>query len=276
MPRRDAVRRRQKNCVDCKVTPAARVSASRAPVCCRSDGRSAARSPRSAAAVAEDPSRDRVIAVRSSRCGLRRAPGGRGLRVRPASAGGDRGRDARAPSASTTDARRRPTPRPDAPLKLTFDRGSSRSTTRRACGSSSTSCARSTRRTTPHPTSSQSRCRIVNSPTLRQEAADQIVAMFAAYTAETGNQMQAQSAYRSYGVQVSVYNGWVDSLGQAGADQTSARPGHSEHQTGLAMDISAVPATCARSTSASPTPTRASGWRPTRTSGDSSCATRTG
>ena len=34
-------------------------------------------------------------------------------------------------------------------------------------------------------------------------------------------------------------------LGQAGADLTSARPGHSEHQTGLAVDISAVPATCA-------------------------------
>jgi D-alanyl-D-alanine carboxypeptidase len=84
-----------------------------------------------------------------------------------------------------------------------------------------------------------------NDPTLRQEAADQIVAMFAQYTAETGNQMQAQSAYRSYNVQVNVYQGWVNSLGQEAADQTSARPGHSEHQTGLAMDISAVPATCA-------------------------------
>jgi D-alanyl-D-alanine carboxypeptidase len=85
----------------------------------------------------------------------------------------------------------------------------------------------------------------VNDPILRQEASDQIVAMFAAYTAETGNEMQSQSAYRSYGVQVNVYQGWVNSLGQEGADLTSARPGHSEHQTGLAMDISAVPNTCA-------------------------------
>jgi D-alanyl-D-alanine carboxypeptidase len=84
----------------------------------------------------------------------------------------------------------------------------------------------------------------VYTPVLRQEAAGQIVAMFAAYTAETGNQMQSQSAYRSYDVQVSTYNGWVNSLGQAAADLTSARPGHSEHQTGLAMDISAVPNTC--------------------------------
>ncbi len=84
----------------------------------------------------------------------------------------------------------------------------------------------------------------VNAPTMRQEAADQIVAMFAAYRAETGNQMQSQSAYRSYSVQVTVYQGWVNSLGQAGADLTSARPGFSEHQTGLAMDISSLPAVC--------------------------------
>jgi D-alanyl-D-alanine carboxypeptidase len=85
----------------------------------------------------------------------------------------------------------------------------------------------------------------VNAPTMRKEAADQIVAMFAAYQGETGNQMQAQSAYRSYSVQANVYQGWVNSLGQEGADLTSARPGHSEHQTGLAMDISSVPAQCA-------------------------------
>jgi len=85
----------------------------------------------------------------------------------------------------------------------------------------------------------------VNPPLLRKAASDAVVAMFAAYTAETGLGMQSQSAYRSYGVQVSVYNGWVAKLGQAGADKTSARPGHSEHQTGLSIDVSAVPATCA-------------------------------
>lgn len=84
-----------------------------------------------------------------------------------------------------------------------------------------------------------------NSPVLRQVAADAVVQMFAAYTAETGLQMQVQSAYRSYDTQVKVYNGWVSSLGQAGADLTSARPGFSEHQTGLALDISSLPAVCA-------------------------------
>ena len=83
-----------------------------------------------------------------------------------------------------------------------------------------------------------------NQPFLRREAADATVAMFAAFQAQTGLQMQAQSAYRSYQTQVSVYAGWVASKGQAGADLTSARPGYSEHQTGLAIDVSALPAAC--------------------------------
>ena len=81
----------------------------------------------------------------------------------------------------------------------------------------------------------------VNQPYLRQEAASAVVEMFAAITAETGLELQAQSAFRSYDTQVSVYQGWVDSLGQEAADLTSARPGHSEHQTGLAIDVNALP-----------------------------------
>ncbi|MEO8263284.1 MAG: M15 family metallopeptidase [Pseudolysinimonas sp.] len=138
-----------------------------------------------------------------------------------------------------------PTPRPDAPLKLTFDR-------RQFSIDDPASLWVVVNKLRPlnpadyaAPDLVQTPVPHVNDPTLRQEAADQIVAMFAAYTAQTGNQMQAQSAYRSYGVQVNVYNGWVNQLGQEGADLTSARPGHSEHQTGLAMDISAVPNTCA-------------------------------
>ena len=52
-----------------------------------------------------------------------------------------------------------------------------------------------------------------------------------------GLAMASQSAYRSYGSQESVYSGWVSSLGQEAADLTSARPGYSEHQTGLCCDI---------------------------------------
>ena len=83
-----------------------------------------------------------------------------------------------------------------------------------------------------------------NPPTLRAEAADAMVAMFAAAKAEGAGGMQLQSAYRSYTTQVVVYNRYVSQAGQAGADAQSARPGFSEHQTGLAADISSLPATC--------------------------------
>lgn len=84
-----------------------------------------------------------------------------------------------------------------------------------------------------------------NQQPLRQVASDALVAMFAAGAAEGAGGMQLQSAYRSYDRQVSVYNGWVSRLGQQQADAQSARPGFSEHQTGLAVDISPVPLSCA-------------------------------
>jgi len=83
-----------------------------------------------------------------------------------------------------------------------------------------------------------------NEPLLRQEAADAVVALFAAAEDEAGLRMQSQSAYRSYTVQVRVYDGIVASRGQEYANQRSARPGHSEHQTGLTIDISSVPSVC--------------------------------
>ena len=45
------------------------------------------------------------------------------------------------------------------------------------------------------------------------------------------------SGYRSYKTQENVYNGYVSRDGQTQADTYSARPGHSEHQTGLAADV---------------------------------------
>lgn len=46
------------------------------------------------------------------------------------------------------------------------------------------------------------------------------------------------SAYRSYNDQVATYNNWVQINGStASADTVSARPGYSEHQTGLAADL---------------------------------------
>lgn len=45
------------------------------------------------------------------------------------------------------------------------------------------------------------------------------------------------SGYRSYKDQEIVYNGYADERGTEAADEVSARPGHSEHQTGLAIDV---------------------------------------
>lgn len=45
------------------------------------------------------------------------------------------------------------------------------------------------------------------------------------------------SSYRSYNTQKTTYNGWVARDGVAQADTYSARPGHSEHQSGLAVDL---------------------------------------
>jgi D-alanyl-D-alanine carboxypeptidase len=83
----------------------------------------------------------------------------------------------------------------------------------------------------------------VNGSQLRSEASGAAAAMFEA-AADEGLELASQSAYRSYPTQVRVYNGWVNELGREAADLTSARPGHSEHQTGLSIDISAVPANC--------------------------------
>lgn len=48
------------------------------------------------------------------------------------------------------------------------------------------------------------------------------------------------SAYRSYQTQKSLYQHYVTKHGQQKADQFSARAGHSEHQLGLAIDVSTV------------------------------------
>ncbi|MCG3086746.1 M15 family metallopeptidase [Sporosarcina cyprini] len=49
--------------------------------------------------------------------------------------------------------------------------------------------------------------------------------------------LTAFSTYRSYDYQVSLYDRYVKRDGKAAADRYSARPGYSEHQTGLAFDI---------------------------------------
>jgi D-alanyl-D-alanine carboxypeptidase len=59
-----------------------------------------------------------------------------------------------------------------------------------------------------------------------------------------GLDLMVSSAYRSYAYQEGLYNTYVRQQGQAVADTQSARPGHSEHQTGLAVDIEPASREC--------------------------------
>lgn len=61
---------------------------------------------------------------------------------------------------------------------------------------------------------------------------------------QAGYSLVLVSGYRSYATQTSVYNGYVNSDGQAIAETYSARPGHSEHQTGLAIDLGRADSKC--------------------------------
>jgi D-alanyl-D-alanine carboxypeptidase len=68
--------------------------------------------------------------------------------------------------------------------------------------------------------------------------------MFAAAAAD-GVSMTLASGYRSYATQTVTYNGHVSARGRAAADNVSARPGFSEHQTGWAFDIGDGGGACA-------------------------------
>ena len=71
---------------------------------------------------------------------------------------------------------------------------------------------------------------------LRKEAASQAVKMFNQAKKE-GIVLLAKSGFRSYNTQAQLYNNYVAKDGKEQADTYSARPGHSEHQLGLALDI---------------------------------------
>jgi D-alanyl-D-alanine carboxypeptidase len=72
---------------------------------------------------------------------------------------------------------------------------------------------------------------------MRQEAATAFHTLSES-AALQGHEIVVTTAYRSYAFQSDLYYGYVNSKGQAWADQYSAKPGTSEHQTGLAADCS--------------------------------------
>ena len=58
-----------------------------------------------------------------------------------------------------------------------------------------------------------------------------------AASAKEGLNIYPSSGYRKYDYQSQIYNNYVAEYGTETADTFSARPGHSEHQTGLAIDV---------------------------------------
>lgn len=71
---------------------------------------------------------------------------------------------------------------------------------------------------------------------MRAEAAAALEKLFAA-AKEANHELYAISGYRSYEKQESIFASYARSKGEAEANKTSAKAGQSEHQTGLAMDI---------------------------------------
>lgn len=79
---------------------------------------------------------------------------------------------------------------------------------------------------------------------LRADAAAALSAMVGAASAAGAGEISLQSGYRSYQTQESTYGSQVDANGAELADLSSARPGFSEHQTGLAGDVVPCGETC--------------------------------
>ena len=71
---------------------------------------------------------------------------------------------------------------------------------------------------------------------VRSVLVEDLAAMRAAWEA-AGLTVIVESAYRSFAAQAATFDGWASRLGQAEALVRSARPGHSEHQLGTAIDV---------------------------------------
>jgi D-alanyl-D-alanine carboxypeptidase len=78
---------------------------------------------------------------------------------------------------------------------------------------------------------------------LAKEAASALEVMNSAANAQNIHLMLA-SGYRSYSTQVAVYGAEVKNYGLTQADRESARPGHSEHQSGLSADLEPANRAC--------------------------------
>jgi zinc D-Ala-D-Ala carboxypeptidase len=81
---------------------------------------------------------------------------------------------------------------------------------------------------------------------LRRPAARALERLFAAARRD-GVRLAGVSGFRSYASQRALFAGYARERGAESAAHVSARAGHSEHQTGLAIDISGADGRCAAS-----------------------------
>ncbi len=78
-----------------------------------------------------------------------------------------------------------------------------------------------------------------NSQKMEKTAGESIIALIDEARSQ-GYTLLVVSGYRTENLQSTLYNNSVSKNGKTHADKYSARPGHSEHQTGLAVDISNI------------------------------------
>ena len=78
---------------------------------------------------------------------------------------------------------------------------------------------------------------------VRSDIATALKAMFDE-ASKYSYQLMVGSGYRSANLQAIYFNSLAASVGELAANQSIARPGQSEHQTGLAVDISTVSRNC--------------------------------
>lgn len=73
----------------------------------------------------------------------------------------------------------------------------------------------------------------------REEAVNAFEKMNQAMQEQIGKHVEVSTAFRDYAFQNQLYTSYVNESGIEEADKVSARPGHSEHQTGLTFDCRA-------------------------------------
>ena len=85
-----------------------------------------------------------------------------------------------------------------------------------------------------------------NSVYMRKQVKESFLALQNTIKNEINITLVPTTAYRGYNFQQTLYNNYVETDGTLKADTYSARPGYSEHQTGLAIDLKNPSATTTR------------------------------